>query len=60
MSECVHHWALPSPDGRAVLPARCKHCGATRDFPTAWEPDFDKFTVKNRAQQRRTGREYVS
>ena len=40
-SPCVpgerHHYLIASPDGRALLPARCKKCGATKAFPASLE-----------------------
>jgi len=32
---CVHHWLIPTPDGRALLPSECKRCGAVREFSAA-------------------------
>lgn len=31
--DCTHWWILPMPDGRDMLPARCKHCGLDNEFP---------------------------
>lgn len=33
---CAHFWLIASPDGRPMLPGRCKLCGEKRDdFPVA-------------------------
>ena len=34
--ECVHHWVLGLPDDD-VIRARCKRCGATREYPASVE-----------------------
>ena len=38
--ECVHWWVIESPDGRHLLPGKCKKCGAERDdFPATSDDD---------------------
>lgn len=32
---CRHHWKIATPDGRRMLPGRCKHCPAERLFRAA-------------------------
>jgi hypothetical protein len=34
--QCVHHWLLAVPEDEVVR-ARCKRCGATRDYPASVE-----------------------
>ena len=40
-TECVHHWLLPTPEpgpAGSRIPGRCRHCGITRVFNRAPEP----------------------
>jgi len=41
---CVHHWDLGAPRGSTVH-AKCRKCGAERDYPSTVEP---KFTLAQR------------
>lgn len=53
---CVHRWKIPSPDGRAMLPATCKHCGATKAFPASLEFAYGEkvpLTLKGSAKHAR-------
>ena len=34
--QCTHHWLLGVPEDEVVR-ARCKRCGATRDYPASVE-----------------------
>ena len=33
---CIHHWVLAHPEDD-VIRGRCKHCGATREYPASVE-----------------------
>lgn len=35
----AHHWIIESPDGRRMLPAKCKKCKAVRLYPSSIEED---------------------
>jgi len=47
---CVHHWVLPPADGREMLPARCRRCGATNAFISTdlWEHQNSKLNENRR------------
>jgi len=37
---CTHRWLIPTPDGRHMLPAECKKCGAQTVFPASSEYEY--------------------
>lgn len=41
MSDCTHRWRLEDAGCGPVTAGLCRHCGATRDFPTAFIGDSD-------------------
>ncbi len=34
---CTHHWMVPTPDGRKMLPSRCRDCFAKKPFASGME-----------------------
>ena len=36
----AHRWIVCAPDGREMLPAKCKHCKAVREFPAYGPQDW--------------------
>ena len=51
---CVHRWVLPAADGREMLPARCRRCGATRLFIAGelYHRSFNRGAGRLQRQQR--------
>ena len=34
---CTHLFVIPPPDGRELLPGRCRKCGQVREFKASWD-----------------------
>ncbi len=49
--DCAHYWRVEAPDGDPQVAARCRLCGAERQFGTSWPEDKSRFSL-----QRASGR----
>jgi hypothetical protein len=45
VTACVHHWVLETPRGPEVR-GTCRHCGATRVYPTHGPNDWVGICLK--------------
>ena len=48
MIDCAHIFVIPQPDGRELLPGRCRRCGLVREFKATVKVAFGNvFAVKD-------------
>lgn len=52
MSECVHHYIFPAPNGAKKIKGACKHCGATQEAHAFFTEAVPKAMAKGMAVAR--------